>query len=119
MKLVEDLGAPGLVTATDLLTLEFQPTWNEWAAYILTGVGYLGGWFMNRGLGPLSTDFFTKVGVASLPLTARHIYNRVKTTGTTTRSAQRFALRPQTSARSSSVSRMYQSEFEEAGSHAF
>lgn len=116
MKLVEDLGAPALVTGVDILTLEVQPDWNEWASYIMTGVGYLGGYLL-----PRQSSFLTKVGIASLPLTARNIYNRVKSGGGASKSAQRFALRPQTSVnrQAPAVNRMYQTEFEQAGSHAF
>lgn len=115
MKLVEDLGAPGLVTGVDLLTLEYKPTWNETAAYVMTGLGYVGGWLLTRGLGPISSDFLTKMGIASLPLTARNIYNRVKITGPVA-STSRMALRRNTAA---PVTRKYEAEFEGASSHVF
>lgn len=119
MKIVEDVGAPLVVTAVDILTLETKPDWNEYAAYIMTGVGYLGGWFLGRGLGPISSEFLTKIGIASLPLTARNIYNYVKSQGTVpARASSRLALRPVSRA-AGPVNRQYQTEFEQSGSHAF
>lgn len=71
LNLVADLGAPATVIAADLLTEKFQPNANEWVAYALTAVGYIGG---VMGMGG---DYVKNLGVASLPLTARHIANRV------------------------------------------
>jgi hypothetical protein len=119
MKIVEDVGAPLLVTAVDILTLETKPEWNEWASYIMTGIGYLGGAFLGRGFGPISSDFLTKVGIASLPLTARGVYAYVKSQGAVpARASQRLSLRSVSRA-AGPVSRQYQTEFEGAGSHAF
>jgi len=116
IKMVEDLGAPGLVTAVDLLTLEAAPDWNEWAAYGMTAAGYLGGWLRFGG------DFVKNIGIASLPLTARHIRDRVKG-GTLTRrapaAASRYNLRAPVSGGRVPVSRSYQPEFEAVGPHAF
>jgi len=72
IKMVEDLGAPIAVVAVDLITETTAPTYNEWAAYILAGGGYIGA-FMGWG-GP----FLKNVGIASLPWAAKKIYNRVK-----------------------------------------
>ncbi len=76
IKLVPDVVAPAVVTAVDLLTLEYQPTWNEYITYVLTGLGYVvGGLNLVRGdMG----EFITNLGISSLPLTARHIRDRVK-----------------------------------------
>lgn len=79
INLVEDVGAPALVTAVDLLTQEYQPTWNEYAAYILAGSGYIAS-FMGVGGRFLGGNFLKNVGIAALPLAARHIYTRVKGT---------------------------------------
>jgi hypothetical protein len=111
MRIVEDVGAPLAVTAVDILTLEMAPDWNEYSSYILTGVGYLAGFFMPGKWSP----FLTNLGVASLPLTARHIYERVKGTSTTRRAtagAQRLALQHRAS--NGSVSRLYEQEFKGA-----
>lgn len=113
IRLVEDVGAPALVAAADIITLETKPEWNEYVAYILTGIGYAGAAFKFGG------DFVKNLGVASLPLTARNIYTRVKAgTPTAARAGSRLALRS-VSRSAGPVGRMYQTEFEEAGSHAF
>jgi hypothetical protein len=117
MRIVEDLGAPLAVTAVDILTMEVAPDWNEYSSYILTGVGYLAGFFMPGKWSP----FLTNLGVASLPLTARHIYERIKGTPATRRAiatAQRMALQPVSKrAPSTRVGREYEDEFKSA--HAF
>ena len=90
IKIVEDIGAPLAVTAVDLLTLEAMPEWNEYAAYVLAAGGILGG-YLNYG-GPAVKN----VGIAALPLAARHVYTRVKAgqaTGVGGRS-NRLAFRP-------------------------
>jgi hypothetical protein len=76
IKVVPDVVAPGVVTAVDLLTLEYKPTWNEGLCYGLTALGYIVGGLnlVKGGMG----DFVTNLGVSSLPLTARHIRDRVK-----------------------------------------
>lgn len=114
IKVVEDVAAPLAVVGVDLLTLELAPTplWNEVASYVLTGLGYAGGAFRFGG------GFVKNLGVASLPLTARHIYERVKGGTTTASAGRRLALKTRTGA-GAGLSRMYQTEFEEAGSHAF
>lgn len=117
LNMVEDLLAPASVVGVDILTLEALPEYNNYAAYIMTGVGYLGA-LMGWG------GFVKNIGIASLPLTARHIYAYVKAQGGTTSrasrsTAARFALQPVSHRAAPAVSRMYQSEFEAAGSHAF
>lgn len=72
IRMVEDLGAPIAVTAVDLITLETAPDWNEWASYLMAAGGYVGG-FMGFG-GP----FVKQIGVASLPLAARNIRERMR-----------------------------------------
>jgi len=113
IKIVEDVGAPLTVTAVDILTTEMAPDWNEYAAYILTGLGYVTA-FMNVRTGG---EFLKNVGIASLPLTARHIYERVKG-GTTRRvgSANRMALHAVTR---QPIQRSYQEEFAKVSPYAF
>jgi hypothetical protein len=111
IKVGEDVGAPLLVTGVDLLTLELAPNplYNEVASYILTGLGYAAG--VMRFGGP----FVKQLGPCSLPLTARHIYERVKAGGgTSARAGARFALRQRVP-----VEREYQKGFEQAGAHAY
>jgi hypothetical protein len=76
IKLIPHIAAPAVVTVADLLTLEYKPTWNEGVDYALTAIGYLVGGLglVKGGMG----DFVTNLGVSSLPLTARHIRDRVK-----------------------------------------
>jgi hypothetical protein len=114
IKIVEDVGAPALVVAADIATLEMAPDWNEYISYILTGVGYVTA-FMDIRTGG---EFLKNVGIASLPLTARHIYNRVKGAPTSRRAtagAGRMALRPTPV---SSISRSYNPEFEKVSPYA-
>ena len=80
---INDLGAPLAVTAVDLFTETAQPQWNEWAAYILAGGGYLGAM---QGFGG---EFVKNIGIASLPWAAKKIYNRVRSTGGTSQLALR------------------------------
>lgn len=116
IRITEDVGAPALVTGVDLLTLEWQPSWNEWAAYILAGIGYASAAMNVRSGGP----FLKNVGIAALPLAARHIYFRVK--GGVSQPVRRvgagarMALQP---INRSPINRSYQPEFEGVSPHAF
>jgi|GEM_PF-1603163 len=115
-----DLLAPGAVVAVDLITLEVAPEHNKLASYIMTAVGY--GTAMLGVGGRQAGPFLKSMGIASLPLTARNVYEYVKAQGGAGRrstSASRMALRPVSQYAGPSVSRTYQSEFEAAGSHAF
>jgi len=117
IKIIEDVGAPAVVTAIDMLTLEMAPDYNEIASYVMTGVGYVAG---GLGLGGRSMqDFLTKVGIASLPLTARAIRERVKSPVSQRAGASRLALRPVASSGiAHPVSRSYQPEFEKVSPYA-
>lgn len=119
IKIVPDLGAPAAVVAVDLLTLEYQPTWNEVASYVMAGVGYvLAGFGLVRGS---TGEFLTKMSIAAVPLAARSIRHRIAGTSPVTRragaGASRLAFRT-ASAPAGAVSRQYQPEFEGAGAHA-
>lgn len=72
IRMIEDVGAPVAVVAVDLITLETMPDWNEWASYLMAIGGYVGG-FLGFG-GP----FVKNIGVASLPLAARNIRERMR-----------------------------------------
>lgn len=82
IKMVPDVGAPITVVAVDLLAESFIPTWAEYTDYIMTVGGYLAGWMGWGG------DYVKNIGVASLPLTARKIYERVRG-GTSSRATMR------------------------------
>lgn len=73
--LMNDLGAPATVTVIDLVTETAMPQWNEWAAYIVAGAGYLGAW---QGFGGL---FVKNVGIAAFPWAAKKLYTRVRAMG--------------------------------------
>lgn len=116
IKIVEDVGAPATVAVVNLVTKELAPDWNEWAHYIMTALGYVGG-FMGFGGG-----YVKNLGVASLSGTVDHIYTRVKG-GVSSKVASptsRMGLRSiPTTPISRPVSRSYQNEFESAGAHVF
>lgn len=82
IKLVNDLGAPLVVTAVDLVTESQAPRWNEWSSYILAGGGYVAA-FMGWG-----GDFAKNIGIASFPWAAKSIYARVRAGMGTTRMAR-------------------------------
>lgn len=86
IRVVPDLGAPLAVTAIDLATETWAPTWNEWAAYIAAGGGYLAA-FMGWG-----GDFVKNVGIASFPWAAKKLYDRVKG-GAASRASSRMSFR--------------------------
>ena len=72
LNVVEDLGAPLLVTLIDLSIEAGAPDKNEIASYIVAGGGYLGS-AMGWG-GP----FLKNSGIASLPWAAKNIYERIR-----------------------------------------
>lgn len=82
IRIVEDIGAPLAVTVVDLVTETAAPTWNEWANYGMTAIGYVGAWM---GMGG---DFVKNVGIASLPLTAKKLYARVRAITPVSRAAR-------------------------------
>jgi hypothetical protein len=108
MKFIEDLGAPGLAIAVDLVTLDRAPQYNEIASYVMTGVGYVAG---GLGFGGRTvSDFLLKLGIATAPLTARAIYSRVKApVGQRATSVARLSLHPV--AAGSPIRREYQEQF--------
>lgn len=118
IKVIQDVGAPAVVTGVDILTLELAPTWNEWASYIMAGGAYLlSGLGVIRGTGG---EFVKNMGIAALPLAARNIYGRVKQPMTQRVGASRLALRATpASTPAHSIGRSYQPEFETVAPHAF
>ena len=106
IRMVPDIGSPVTVVAVDLLAESFFPTWAEYADYIMTAGGFLAGWMGWGG------DYIKNIGVSSLPLTARKIYERVKGAAPVARVAR-------TSVNRQRVTRSYQPEFESTAAHAF
>lgn len=73
VKWVPDLGAPAAVTAVDLVTKSVVGgKYNEIADYIMTGGGYLAALLGYGG------DFVKNIGIASMPLTAQKVYERIR-----------------------------------------
>lgn len=73
---IVDIGAPAVVIGVDMVTLETVPQYNEISSYAMTGIGY---GVALLGLGRDKTqDFFLKIGMSSLALTARAVRERVK-----------------------------------------
>jgi len=101
--MVPDIGSPLTVVGVDLMAENFFPTYAEYADYIMTAGGYLAA-FMGWG-----GDYVKNIGIASAPLTARKIYDRIKAGTMTSRVTTRRA----------TVSRSYQPEFKSAGARAF
>ena len=122
IRLVPDVGAPAMVVGVDLLTQEYAPDWNEWASYIMAGGAYIATALgLVKGTGG---EFVKNMGIASLPLAARNILDRVRQPATSRRTgapAARLALRTSSPASrvGQPVNRAYQPEFEQAGAHAF
>jgi hypothetical protein len=112
IRIVEDVGAPATVIAVDMITLELAPQANEWVAYGLTALGYLGAMFRFGG------EYVKNIGVASLPLTARHLRDRIKTPMTQRVSGGAARLALQHRSAGAPVSRSYQPEFENVAPYA-
>lgn len=88
INMIPDVGSPLTVVAVDLLVESFLPAQAEYADYIMTVGGYIAAWMGWGG------DFVKNIGVASLPLTARKIYDRVKGGAVSTRSLKRVSRYP-------------------------
>lgn len=104
IRMVPDVAAPLSVVAIDLVAESMVPQYAEYADYVMTAGGYLAA-FLNKG-----GDFIKTIGVASLPLTARKIYDRVRAPAAVTRARQTVR---------TPVQRSYQPEFSTKGSQAF
>lgn len=72
IKMGPDIGAPLAVTAVNLVTETIWPKYSNWFTYGMTVVGYVSAW---AGWGG---DMLKNVGVSSLPLTAKSIYETVR-----------------------------------------
>ena len=72
IKLIPDVGAPLTVTAVDLVAESVWPAYSNWITYGMTVAGYAAG-FMGWG-----GDYIKNIGVCSMPLTAKRIYDAVR-----------------------------------------
>lgn len=117
MKLVPDVGAPAVVIGVDLLTQEYAPNYNELASYIMAGGAYIAT-ALRLVKGP-GEDFVKNIGIASLPLAARNIMDRIRqpVARRADAGAQRLALRH--TPVNKQVTRTYQPEFESVAPRAF
>lgn len=113
VRLVEDLGSPAAVAVVNIVTKEVAPDWNEWAHYLLTAGGYLGGFLRFGG------DFVKNLGIASLSGSTGHIYDRVR--GGVTKKTMPVHFRPASrpAAPLGPVQRQYEPEFKSTGASAF
>lgn len=71
-----DLAAPVLVTVIDLAAETTMGNNSQWITYAMTAIGYLGA-IANKG-----GDFVKNIGVSSLPLTGKRIYDAVRSPST-------------------------------------
>jgi len=69
---VEDLGAPALVAAADIVTDEMKPTWNRPLGIGIAAAGYI---LSFLGMGG---TFLKNVGIAAAPWAIGSIYQYVK-----------------------------------------
>lgn len=95
IKVKNDIGAPLVVTAADLISETVAPQYNEPLALVGAVGGYLAAW---QGWGG---DFVKNIAIASFPWAAKKLYVRFKGMGGVSRVATK----------ASSVSRNYQPEF--------
>ena len=72
IKIVPDVGAPLTVAVVDLVTETIWPAYSNWFTYGMTAIGYVAGW---AGWGG---DYLKNIGVSSMPLTAKRIYDSVR-----------------------------------------
>jgi hypothetical protein len=77
IRLAEDVGAPVLVTAADLLVEQTKPTASDMVGIGLAAVGYIGS-YMGYG-GPMVKN----IGIAAAPWAFKAIINKVKGAGVT------------------------------------
>ena len=79
IRMVPDVVAPLTVTAVDLVSESVWPAYSNWVTYGMTIVGY-GAAVMNKG-----GDFVKNIGVSSLPLTAKRVYDSLRAPATVSR----------------------------------
>ena len=72
IKIGPDVGAPLTVAAVDLVSETIWPAYSNWLTYGMTIVGYVAGW---AGWGG---DFLKNIGVSSMPLTAKRVYDSIR-----------------------------------------
>jgi len=91
MRLVEDLGAPAVVAAADIITATKASKYNEWTGYGLAIIGQ----FADYTPGIPKNQFVKNMGIAATPWALKMLYSRVKSM-TATGGASRMARYPST-----------------------
>jgi len=79
IKIGPDVGSPLTVAAVDLVTETIWPRYSNWFTYGMTIIGYVSGW---AGWGG---DYLKNIGVSSMPLTAKRLYDSIRTQAPVTR----------------------------------
>lgn len=75
IRLAEDVGAPVLVTAADMLVGQTKPTWSDGVGIGLAAAGYIGS-YMGYG-GPMVKN----IGIAAAPWAFKAIISKVSGAG--------------------------------------
>lgn len=73
MRLLEDLGAPGLVAVADIASTEQKPSWNKWL-----GIGVAVGSWALETFGRMGGEFVHNVRVSATPWAIENVYNYVR-----------------------------------------
>lgn len=86
----EDLGAPAVVAAVDILVDKQKPTWSRPVGIALAVAGYVLGGYMRIG-----GNFMKNIGIAAAPWAFESLYGYVTEAGLTgARAGSRLAMRP-------------------------
>lgn len=85
IRVVEDVGAPVVVSLVNIMTRTGMPEWHDTIVYAMTALGYAADFFRFGG------DFTKMIGVSSLPLTIDKLYERFKGVPVTGRVGYRSA----------------------------
>ncbi len=88
IRIVDDVVSPVIVSAVDVVTLEYAPNWNEWATYGMLAGGYIAS-ALNFG-----GNMVKNIGIASLPLAVRSVRDRIKGGVSGSVSSRRLSFRP-------------------------
>jgi len=87
----EDLGAPAVVAAVDILVDKQKPTWSRPVGIALAAAGYILGGYMRIG-----GNFMKNIGIAAAPWAFESIYGYITEAGGVTgaRAGSRLTMRP-------------------------
>ena len=116
IKWAEDLGAPAIVAAVDIVVEQQKPTWSRGVGIGLSAMGYILGGVMNIG-----GTFVKNIGIAAAPWAMESVYEWIKE-GTASPVTSRMQMRSGVGSvankiannAGSRITRSYQPEFETA-----